>query len=82
MRVGVEALHKASAGRIIVAVPTGHNRSAQRLAGEVEVLHCANIRSGSSFAVADAYERWTDVSEEEVRVLLASAAEEQKPSDL
>ncbi len=71
MRMAVEALRKADASRIVVAVPTGHYHSVNRIASEVEILYCANIRSGWSFAVADAYERWTDVDEEEVATLLA-----------
>jgi len=63
--VGVEALKKSGAREIIVAVPTGSSSTVQRVAAEVDRLYCANIRGGWSFAVADAYERWTDVSEEE-----------------
>lgn len=66
MVVGVEALRNAGARQIVVAVPTGHNNSVQMMADHVEKLYCANIRYGLSFAVADAYERWSDVSDEEV----------------
>jgi len=65
MLVAVEALRKAGARQICVASPTGHGSSLPRIASEVEALYCANIRSGFSFAVADAYEQWTDVTEEE-----------------
>jgi len=64
--VGVEALRKARAGKIMVAVPTGHWDSVQMMAHQVEAVYCPNIRQGWSFAVADAYERWSDVSDEEV----------------
>jgi putative phosphoribosyl transferase len=63
--VGVEALKKSGAREIIVAVPTGSSSTVQRIAAEVDSLYCANIRGGWSFAVADAYEHWTDVAEEE-----------------
>jgi predicted phosphoribosyltransferase len=33
---------------------------------EVEAIYCPNLRSGLSFAVADAYERWSDLDEQEV----------------
>jgi putative phosphoribosyl transferase len=66
MLVGVEALRNAGARQIAVAVPTGHNNSVRMMADHVEKLYCANIRHGLSFAVADAYERWSDVSDEEV----------------
>lgn len=72
MLVGLECLRKAGASRIVVAAPTGHERTVERIAGEAEKIYCANIRSGSTFAVADAYQLWTDVSEEEVRSILAA----------
>ena len=69
MLVAIEALRKAGARHICVAVPTGHGSSLPRMASEVEALYCANIRGGFSFAVADAYEAWTDVTEEEAIAL-------------
>ncbi|UCF02800.1 MAG: phosphoribosyltransferase [Deltaproteobacteria bacterium] len=73
MQVAVEAVQKAGTHSINVAVPTGHQRSVGRIAGEVDILYCANIRGGYQFAVADAYLRWSDVSEKEVVSLLAGA---------
>jgi predicted phosphoribosyltransferase len=35
-------------------------------------VHCLNIRGGSSFAVADAYKSWYDVTEEEALAVLRS----------
>ena len=61
--------------RIVVTVPTGHQRSVESIAHKVEIIYCANVRSGRSFAVADAYEQWTDVSEEEILATLASLPE-------
>jgi putative phosphoribosyl transferase len=69
MGVGVEAVRNAGASDIVVAVPTGHSGAVQRVATEVEAVYCANIRSGFSFAVADAYEHWYDVSESEAMKL-------------
>jgi predicted phosphoribosyltransferase len=66
MLVAIEALRTSGAERIIVAVPTGSRRSVERIAGEVEALYCANIRGGWSFAVASAYQHWSDVAEEDV----------------
>jgi putative phosphoribosyl transferase len=73
MQVAVEALQNAGTKSITVAVPTGHQRSVESIAGEVDTLYCANIRSGYHFAVADAYVRWSDVGEKEVVSLLAGA---------
>jgi len=70
MLVGVEALRRAGATDIIVAVPTGHDNSVRMTAAHVEQLYCANIRHRMNFAVADAYEKWSDVSDEEVMQLL------------
>jgi putative phosphoribosyl transferase len=68
--VGVEALRKANVDRIIVAVPTGHWQSVQMMADRVESVYCGNIRHGRSFAVADAFQRWSDVTDEEVMTML------------
>jgi predicted phosphoribosyltransferase len=73
MLVAVEALQKAGTNSITVAVPTGHQRSVGRIAGEVNALYCANMRGGYPFAVAAAYLRWSDVGEKEVVSLLAGA---------
>ena len=70
MRVAVDAIRRAGAQRIIVAVPTGHVNSVQSLAEKVDVVCCPNIRSGHSFAVASAYRHWSDVSEVEAEKIL------------
>jgi predicted phosphoribosyltransferase len=70
MRVAVEAFRKGGADNLIVAVPTGHTAAVEIIAGEVEKLYCPNIRGGWRFAVADAYEQWSDVDEEEVAEIL------------
>jgi predicted phosphoribosyltransferase len=70
LRVAIEALHKAGSQQIILAVPTAHEESIQRVIGEVEAIYCPNIRSGFSYAVADAYEHWRDLEEEEVVQIL------------
>lgn len=70
MRVAVTALRSAGAGRIVVAVPTGHRQSVEIIAQEVEKLYCANIRGGWSYAVASAYQHWSDVAEEDVVKIL------------
>ncbi len=70
LRVAIKALRKASATNIILAVPTGHLESAQMILEEVETFYCPNVRSGFSFAVADAYEQWSDLDEKEVIKIL------------
>lgn len=66
----VEAVRSAGADFIVVAVPTGHTSSLARVSGEADEVYCANIRGGSRFAVADAYEEWRDVAEDEAAEML------------
>jgi putative phosphoribosyl transferase len=66
LRTAIAALRKLEARRVIVAVPTGHDQSVELIAGVADEMYCANIRGGGRFAVADAYESWHDVSEDEV----------------
>jgi predicted phosphoribosyltransferase len=68
--VAAEALRRLGAERIALAVPTGPRETVRRVAGQVDRLFCANVRGGASFAVADAYRRWSDVTEEEARQFL------------
>jgi putative phosphoribosyl transferase len=73
MLVAVESVQKAGAGKIAVAVPTGHQYAVQKIAGQVNEVFCPNVRSGMSFAVADAYQRWSDVTEKELLEILQGA---------
>jgi len=70
LRTGIEALRKAGSRQIILAIPTAHKESLQAVAEKVHAVYCPNIRRGSVFAVADAYEHWRDLDEEEVAGLL------------
>lgn len=69
--VAIEALGKAGYQHVILAVPTAHQESIRRIARKVEAIYCPNLRGGLSFAVADAYEHWRDLDEEEVKKILA-----------
>ncbi len=70
MRCALEALTGRALSRRIVAVPTAHEDSLDRIADRADAIYCPNVRSGTPFAVADAYCRWYDVSEEEAARLL------------
>lgn len=59
--------------KIIVAVPTGSMGAIELLVPEVDEIVCLNVRSGSSFAVADAYKSWYDLTDEEVTRILKRA---------
>jgi putative phosphoribosyl transferase len=71
LRVAIEAMRNARAREVVVATPTAHKRTLETLADAVDVIFCPNVRSGGRFAVADAYERWTDISEVEAARILA-----------
>lgn len=68
--VAVDSVKKAGAASITVAVPTAHRESIHRIVEHVDAVYCPNIRSGMSFAVADAYIQWSDVAEAELLDLL------------
>jgi predicted phosphoribosyltransferase len=70
LRVAIKALRRSGATNVILAVPTAHSESVQMILEEVETIYCPNLRSGLSFAVADAYEEWSDLDEEEVTRIL------------
>ena len=70
MRTAIAALRNQAVGKIVVAVPTGHERSLDALRQLANEVVCADIRGGRSFAVADAYEEWHDLSDDDVEALL------------
>jgi len=70
MRGAISFLRGQGAGKIIVAVPTAAAHTAESLLPLVDELLCLNVRSGWSFAVADAYEKWYDLTTEEVLAIM------------
>jgi putative phosphoribosyl transferase len=66
MLAAVRAVRKQKPEKIVVAVPTASLRAVGLLLPEVDEMVCLNIRSGTIFAVADAYVNWYDLSDEEV----------------
>jgi predicted phosphoribosyltransferase len=73
MTAAAQALKSEKPRRVVVAVPTGSLAAVERIADLADELVCLNVRSGFSFAVADAYEEWYDLSEEEtLRLLMES----------
>ncbi len=74
MLAAVRFLKKVSPGKIIVAVPTGLERTIKFILPEADELVCLNVRSGFSFAVAEAYRTWYDLKEEEILSLVRRPA--------
>ncbi|MBC7118902.1 MAG: phosphoribosyltransferase [Methanobacteriaceae archaeon] len=73
MLTALEALKKAGAAKIIVAVPTANLNAIKRIEDKVDLVYSPNIRQTYPYAVAGAYKHWSDVSEEEVRRILQNS---------
>lgn len=72
MLAAIRSVRALGPGNLVVAVPTASLSSAEMVSREVDQLVCLNIRSGRSFAVADAYEEWYDLEDREVLAELES----------
>jgi putative phosphoribosyl transferase len=70
MLAASRSVRKSIPKNIVVAAPTGSLGAIELLMPEVDKIACLNIRSGPSFAVADAYENWYDLTDEEVLKIL------------
>lgn len=66
MIAAVDAIRACDPAAVIVAVPTGSAGAVARVSEVADTLVCLNIRTGYSFAVADAYTHWHDLSDAEV----------------
>jgi len=66
MLAAVESIRTQSPEKIVLAVPTASAGAIEFLAPSVDELVCLNVRRGPIFAVADAYEKWYDLSDDEV----------------
>ncbi len=73
MLVAAKSVRKRDPDEIVVAVPTASKRSLGILNPFVDEVMCLNIRSGPIFAVAEAYQRWWDISDDEVNEWLSKA---------
>jgi len=73
MRGAIQAVGQAHAGEIIMAIPTAHRESIDWFVSRraVAAVYCPNIRSGASFAVAQAYRHWTNMTDAEIEAILA-----------
>lgn len=67
VETAIRAVRKVGATQIVVALPTGQEPVLQQIACEAETVYCANVRSGRRFAIADAYELWTDMREADLK---------------
>lgn len=70
MLSAIRFLKKKNPKKIVVAIPTGLDRTIEFISKEVDEVFCLNVRTGYSFAVADAYRNWYDLTDNEVISIL------------
>jgi putative phosphoribosyl transferase len=66
MMTAARMVRRRGPEKIVVAVPTASLHTISLVAEVVDMIVCPNIRTGSYFAVADAYRNWYDLSREDV----------------
>jgi predicted phosphoribosyltransferase len=75
MLVALRYVRRKKAGKIVAAVPTGNVKTVELILLEADEVICLNIRGGFSFAVADSYQHWYDVTDEEVLAIMKQLRE-------
>lgn len=70
MLAAIESVRQLEPQKIIVAVPTASSSAISKVQEVVDVLICPHIGRGYVFAVADAYQNWYDVPDQEVIEML------------
>jgi putative phosphoribosyl transferase len=66
MLAAIRFARRRNPSSITVAVPTGVLDTCIRIADEVDLLYCLNIRDNYPFAVASAYDNWYDLTDQDV----------------
>ncbi|HHT9112262.1 MAG: phosphoribosyltransferase [Planctomycetes bacterium] len=72
MLSAVDFIKRHKPEKVVVAVPTAPKETVDLILPQVDEIVCLNVRSGFTFAVADAYEKWYDLGDEEVISILRS----------
>ena len=70
MLAAIDFVKRQEPQKTVVAVPTGSEETVDTILTHVDELFCMNVRSGYTFAVAEAYENWYDLEDEEVISIL------------
>ncbi len=73
MLTTLKSIKQKSVKEVVVAVPTAPSSAINLIKNQVDKIVCLNIRSGSFFAVADAYKVWYDLEDEDVIEILNRA---------
>jgi predicted phosphoribosyltransferase len=72
MLSAVDFIKRHKPEKVVVAVPTAPKGTVDLILPRVDEIVCLNVRSGFTFAVADAYEKWYDLEDAEVISILRS----------
>ena len=72
MLSAVDFIKRRKPEKVVVAVPTAPKGTVDLILPQVDEVVCLNVRSGFIYAVADAYEKWYDLDDEEVISTLRS----------
>jgi predicted phosphoribosyltransferase len=70
MYTTLKALEKEQVKETIVAVPTSPESAIELIKPLAQKIVCLNLRSGYTFAVADAYKNWYDLDDSDVIKLM------------
>lgn len=70
MLSAIDFVKRHAPQKSVVAVPTGSERTVDLILPHANEIVCLNVRGGWSFAVADAYENWYDLDDDEVISIL------------
>jgi predicted phosphoribosyltransferase len=70
MMTTLRALAKREPKELVAAVPTAPQSAIELVRPHTDLIVCLNVRTGPFFAVADAYEVWYDLRDEDVLDIL------------
>ncbi len=70
MIAAIRFVKRRKPGRTIIAVPTAPEKTIETILADADSVFCPNVRTGYPFAVAEAYRKWYDLSDEEVLSIL------------
>ncbi len=74
MLAAIRAVREQGASQIILALPTAPRRSVEHVARFADAVYAVQIKDVLSFAVAEAYRSWHDLSRQEVVEMLRGAS--------
>jgi predicted phosphoribosyltransferase len=66
MIAAIASIRRYNPRKIIVAVPTASKSALDLVAIHADQIVCLNVRDEMLYAVADAYQEWYDLTDEEV----------------